>query len=107
MAGEGYEVSPEVVAGHAGTVDQVAQLLGQAVSAAQQVSIGVGAYGVVCGPLFVPIVTAISAAGVGALSQAQSGLGTMVANLRATAQDYQSVESANVNTLGSVDGGQQ
>ena len=55
----------------------VSQTLGQALSAAEQVSMGVEAYGLICGPLFVPMVLAVSAPGLVTLGLAKQAMGSM------------------------------
>ena len=101
-SGEGYEVRPDELATHAKAVDQVAQTLGQALSAAEQVTMGVQAYGMICGPLFVPIVLAVSAPGLITLDLAKQAMGSVSEQVTATATAYQNAEQAHAQTFTSL-----
>jgi hypothetical protein len=102
MAGDGYTVTPADLHTHAGTLDGIAATLGEAVSAAQQVSVGVEAYGMIAGPLFVPIVLAVSAPGLAALAQAQSAVTAAADGIRTTASHYDTTEHGNTNGFNAV-----
>ena len=93
--GQGYQVTTSELRTHAGSIDQIGTTLGQAVDAARQVTMGTQAYGLIVGPLFVPIVTAISAAGISALSTAQSGLQSVSQGVKDTATSYDGVDTSN------------
>ncbi|GDY30060.1 type VII secretion target [Gandjariella thermophila] len=102
MAGDGYTVTPADLHTHAGTLDGIAGTLGQAVAAAQQVSVGVEAYGQIAGPLFVPIVLAVSAPGLQALQQAQSAVTAVADGIRKTASHYDTTEQGNTGGFNAI-----
>ncbi|WP_020661212.1 type VII secretion target [Amycolatopsis benzoatilytica] len=93
MAGDGgYEVRPDELATHAKAVEQVGKTLGQALSAAEQVTMGVQAYGMICGPLFVPIVLGVSAPGLATLGLAAEAMGTVSDAVKLAVTTYQTAE---------------
>jgi len=94
----GYQVTPSELHNHVSSVQRVAETLGQAMDAAQQVTVGVQAYGMICGPLFVPIVMAVSAPGLLTLRAAQQAITEMANEVKATAEQYDTVDQ---NTAGS------
>src|SRR2546430_7717759 len=98
----GYEVRPDELATHAKAVDQVAQTLGQALSAAEQVTVGVQAYGLICGPLFVPMVLAVSAPGLVTLGLARQAMGSVSESVNKAATSYQNAEQAHAETLKNI-----
>jgi len=100
--GSGYQVSTAELAQHVTAVQQVATTLGQAVSAAQQVTVGVQAYGMICGPLFVPIVMAVSAPGLITLGLAQQAVNSIAENVRKTATSYDTVEQSNATSFNTL-----
>jgi hypothetical protein len=105
MAGDGsggYEVRPEELATHAKAVEQVGKTLGQALSAAEQVTMGVQAYGMICGPLFVPIVLAVSAPGLATLSLASEAMGTVAGAVNSAVTAYQTAEQNHKQTIAGV-----
>jgi uncharacterized protein YukE len=103
--GAGYQVTTSELHAHVTSVQQVANTLGQALSAAEQVTVGVGAYGMICGPLFVPIVLAVSAPGLVTLGLAQQAVNSIAEGVRATAAGYESVEQGNKGSFTTLDGG--
>ena len=92
--GGGYQVRPDELLTHAKAVEQVGQTLGQAIAAAEQVTMGVQAYGLICGPLFVPMVLAVSAPGLLTLGAAQQAMGTLSQSIRQAAKTYEDTEQA-------------
>lgn len=101
---DGFGVKPDELTTHATAVDQVANSLNQAMSAAQQVTLGVQAYGMICGPLFVPIVLAVSAPGLEALGLAQQAMSTVSQGVTQTATKYQAVDQTHAQNLSNVGG---
>ncbi|MFF1607763.1 type VII secretion target [Amycolatopsis sp. NPDC058278] len=99
MTGEGYQVHPDELAKHAKAVDQVSRTLGQALSAAEQVTMGVEAYGLICGPLFVPMVLTVSAPGLLALGAAKEAMGSVSEAVDQAAEKYRTAEQAHAKTL--------
>lgn len=99
MAGEGYEVRPDELAVHAKAVDQVSRTLDQALAAAGQVTMGVEAYGLICGPLFVPIVLAVSAPGLLTLESAQRAMSSVAQAVDKAAATYRTTEQAHAKAL--------
>jgi uncharacterized protein YukE len=99
MAGEGYQVRPDELATHAKAVRQVSATLGQALSAAQQVTMGVEAYGLICGPLFVPMVLAVSAPGLLTLEAAKEGMSAVSEAVDKAATTYRNTEQAHAKRL--------
>jgi uncharacterized protein YukE len=97
--GGGYEVRPEELATHAKAVDQVAQTLGQALSAAEQVTVGVQAYGLICGPLFVPMVLAVSAPGLVTLGLSKQAVSSVSEAVNKASTAYQTAEENHAKTL--------
>ncbi|PRY32449.1 type VII secretion target [Umezawaea tangerina] len=98
----GYQVTPGELHTHAGSVRQVADALGQAVEAAQQVTVGVQAYGMICGPLFVPIVMAVSAPGVLALRAARQAITDTANEVEATAEHYDTVDRTLADSFSAI-----
>ncbi|WP_410569362.1 type VII secretion target [Amycolatopsis sp. cmx-4-61] len=92
--GGGYQVRPDELLTHAKAVDQVGQTLGQALAAAEQVTMGVQAYGLICGPLFVPMVLGVSTPGLLTLGAAQQAMGTLSQSIRQAAKTYEDAEQA-------------
>jgi hypothetical protein len=101
---EGYEVSTSELRGHARSVRQVADTLGQAMDAARQVTLGVQAYGLICGPLFVPIVLGVSAPGLVALNLAQEAINSVADNIGKSAFHYEAVEQRNAQGFTAIKG---
>ncbi|QIZ34184.1 type VII secretion target [Saccharopolyspora sp. ASAGF58] len=66
---DAFGVSPEELRSHASKLDALSDQLQTALDAANQVTMGSEAYGVICS-FFVPIVQAVSQPGVDALSTA-------------------------------------
>ncbi|MFD9733498.1 type VII secretion target [Umezawaea sp. NPDC059074] len=100
----GYQVTPSDLHTHVESLRKVADTLGQAVDAAQQVTVGVQAYGMICGPLFVPIVMAVSAPGVLALRAAQSAMTETGKEITATADHYDTVDRSNASGFSAIEG---
>lgn len=98
-SGGGYAVRPDELATHAKAVDQVSQTLGQALSAAERVTMGVQAYGLICGPLFVPMVLAVSTPGLVTLGLAQQAMSSVSEAVNKAATSYQNAEEAHAKTL--------
>ncbi|KAA9151022.1 hypothetical protein FPZ12_039970 [Amycolatopsis acidicola] len=98
-SGGGYEVRPDELKTHAKAVDQVSQTLEQALSAAEQVTVGVQAYGMICGPLFVPMVLAVSAPGLVTLGLAKQAMASVSEAVEKAATAYQSADQAHAKTL--------
>ncbi|MCU1687966.1 MAG: hypothetical protein JWQ81_8705 [Amycolatopsis sp.] len=100
--GGGYAVHPDELVVHAKAVRQVGDELGQALAAAEQVTVGVQAYGLICGPMFVPMVLAVSTPGLVTLKLAKDAM-TSVSDAIAKAVDtYGQTEDAHVSTLNSL-----
>ncbi|HET6502988.1 MAG TPA: type VII secretion target [Amycolatopsis sp.] len=95
----GYGVVPSELSTHATAVRRVADELGQALSAAEQVTVGVQAYGMICGPLFVPIVLAVSAPGLVTLKLAQQAVTSVSDAVTKAATAYENAEQAHSATL--------
>lgn len=95
----GYEVRPDELATHAKAVQQIGAQLGQALSAAQQVTMGVQAYGLICGPLFVPIVLAVSTPGLVTLGLSEKAINSVADAVTKAASTYEQAEQAHAKTL--------
>jgi hypothetical protein len=95
----GYQVRTTELATHAKAVDQVGAALGQALSAAEQVTMGVQAYGLICGPLFVPMVLAVSAPGLVTLGLAKEAIGSVSQAVTKIAENYENAEQAHAKVL--------
>ncbi|HEX8870778.1 MAG TPA: type VII secretion target [Lentzea sp.] len=104
MADGGYQVVTTELHDHVASVRRVAETLGQAVDAAQSVTMGVQAYGMICGPLFVPIVMAVSAPGLITLKMAQEAVGKIADEVRATADHYGAVDQATARSFSDIHG---
>ncbi|MFD2415245.1 type VII secretion target [Amycolatopsis pigmentata] len=98
-AGGGYQVRTTDLTTHAKAVDQVGATLGQALSAAEQVTMGVEAYGLICGPLFVPMVMAVSAPGLVTLGLAKEAVTSVSQAVTKTAESYENAEQAHTKVL--------
>jgi uncharacterized protein YukE len=97
--GGGYTVHTDELAVHAKTVQQVGAELGQALAAAEQVIMGVQAYGLICGPLFVPMVLAVSTPGLVTLKLAKDAMASVSDTISKAADSYRQTEDAHVSTL--------
>jgi hypothetical protein len=95
----GYTVDTNDLSTHAKTVQQVGAELGQALAAAEQVTMGVQAYGLICGPLFVPMVLAVSTPGLVTLKLAQDAMASVSDTVSKVADTYRRTEEAHVSTL--------
>ena len=100
----GYQVVTTELHNHVTSVRKVAETLGQALDAAQSVTMGVQAYGMICGPLFVPIVMAVSAPGLITLKLAQEAVGKIADEVKATAEHYESVEQGTSKSFTDIHG---
>jgi uncharacterized protein YukE len=100
----GYQVTTTELSGHAESVRKVADTLSQAMDAATQVTVGVEAYGLICGPLFVPIVMAVSAPGLLTLKVAQEAIGKMADEVKATAEHYGTVDQDMASSFTAIEG---
>ncbi|HKS47837.1 MAG TPA: type VII secretion target [Amycolatopsis sp.] len=98
----GYQVRTDELAKHAKAVEQVAAELGQALSAAEQVTMGVQAYGLICGPLFVPMVLAVSAPGLVTLGLSREAVTSISDAITKTVRSYQNAEQSHSSTLKSL-----
>jgi hypothetical protein len=98
-SGGGYEVKTDELATHVKAVDQVAATLGQALSAAEQVTMGVQAYGLICGPLFVPMVLAVSTPGLVTLGLAKEAMSSVSEAVTKAATSYDNVEQSHAKAL--------
>lgn len=105
MTGDGYTVHTGELAAHATSVRQAGDALGQALAAGQQVTMGVRAYGLICGPLFVPIVLAVSTPGLDSLKVAQDAMTTAAGTVTKSADSYRKTEDAHVSKLRSLQTG--
>jgi hypothetical protein len=99
---DGFGVDTAELAAHAKAVDQVAEALNQAFSAAEQVTLGVQAYGLICGPLFVPMVLAVSAPGLVTLGMAKQAMSSASSGLTKTVAHYQKVDQTHAKNMSSV-----
>lgn len=95
----GYEVRTDELATHAKAVTQVAAELQQALSAAEHVTMGVQAYGLICGPLFVPIVLAVSAPGLVTLAASKQAIDSVSDAVQKTVTSYENIEQTHADAL--------
>ncbi|WP_285748500.1 type VII secretion target [Lentzea sp. NBRC 105346] len=100
---EGYQVVTTELHNHVAAVRRVADTLGQAMDAAQSVTMGVQAYGMICGPLFVPIVMAVSAPGLITLKIAQESIGKLADEVKATAEHYDTIDQATARAFAGIE----
>ncbi|ADJ47308.1 hypothetical protein AMES_5483 [Amycolatopsis mediterranei S699] len=100
----GYEVRTDELGTHAEAVRAVAETLGEALSAAEQVTMGVQAYGMICGPLFVPMVLAVSAPGLVTLGLAQRAVGSVADAVTRAAGAYEATDQAHAKLLTELGG---
>jgi hypothetical protein len=98
----GYQVHPDELTAHADAVRQVASRLDQASSAAQQVTMGVQAYGLICGPLFVPMVLAVSAPGLLTLGLSARAMNSVADGVAETAASYQKLDQARSGAMNAI-----
>jgi hypothetical protein len=88
MAGNpGFQAEGATILQHAGTVDDVADLVDQGRAAAGAVRVGRDAYGVLCG-LFPTLLDPVQESIVGALHEASDSLRATAEDLRSTAHGY-------------------
>ncbi len=100
--GDGYQVNPDDLTTHANTVRRIASTLDQALAAAEQVTMGVQAYGLICGPLFVPMVLAVSAPGLVTLGLSAKAMDSVADGIGETAADYSTIENSHVRTMKNI-----
>ncbi|WP_026424591.1 type VII secretion target [Actinokineospora inagensis] len=91
---EGYGVLVDELGAHARRLDALNDRLTQAVDAANQVTLGNQAYGVIC-QFFVPIVHMVSQPGVDSIREAATTMGDTAHAVNDTATSYANTESAN------------
>lgn len=89
-----FNVLPDHLDGHAGTLDGIQGRLSTALDAARAVSMPRDAYGVIC-QFFPPMVDPIENAGVQALQEAVDAVGNTARAIRDTATTYTDTETAN------------
>jgi Excreted virulence factor EspC, type VII ESX diderm len=94
MPDGGYGVLPDELRSHASRLDGLRDRLDTALDAANQVSLGDQAYGVICS-FFVPVVHAVSDPGVTALRDGATSMGDTATGVRTTATSYDNVEASN------------
>lgn len=98
---QGYEVLTDELTTHAGKVDALAERLGTAVQAAQQVTMDNSAYGVICQP-FALMLDPFEQRGVAALQQAQESVADTANKVRDAANSYASQERATGQTMSTL-----
>jgi hypothetical protein len=103
----GYQVHPDELATHANAVRRVAVMLDQALSAAEQVTVGVQAYGMICGPLFVPMVLAVSTPGLVTLGLARQAMNSVADGVEQTASSYTQVDQSRATAMNAIAEGLQ
>jgi hypothetical protein len=87
----GFRASPEELRAHASKLEELGDRLRTALDAANQVTLGTEAYGVLCS-FFVPVVHDVSHPGVEALSAASASLAGTAGNVKDTASTYGTVD---------------
>jgi hypothetical protein len=101
-ASDGYQVRTNELDAHAKNVRQVASQLDQALSAAQQVTMGVQAYGLICGPLFVPMVLAVSTPGLVTLGLAAQAMNDVAGGVTDTVTSYRNVDHKHETVMNTI-----
>jgi hypothetical protein len=91
-------IDPDIIAAHAGRVDQVAADVALAQSAASSIDFGAGAFGIMCAFL-VPPATLVGAAASSTLSAAHAMVQRSATELRGIASDFSTTEEAIVTDL--------
>ena len=91
---DGYGVLVGELGAHAARLDALHDRLDQAFQAANQVTLGTQAYGVIC-QFFVPIVQAVGTPGVESISEASQTMTATAGGIRDTAGSYSGTEEAN------------
>jgi hypothetical protein len=79
---------------HGGKVDEVVDQLTTAVQASQEVSLSNDAYGILCQP-FAMMLEPVEQHGIQTLQKAVEAMQETAENVRASAEDYQSVDDGN------------
>jgi hypothetical protein len=104
VAGEsGFEVQAQALRTHAGGVDQVADAVEQARSAAVSVHLGRAAYGRLC-QLIPSVLDPVQEGAVSALREAVGALQQMAGDVRDTARNY---ETSDQHAAGLFGGGEE
>ena len=98
----GYQVHPDELATHTNAVRRVTATLDQALSAAEQVTLGVQAYGMICGPLFVPMVLAVSTPGLVTLGLAREAMNSVADGVEQTAASYRQVDQSLASVMNAI-----
>jgi hypothetical protein len=97
-----FEVLPEELAAHAGHVGGLSDRLNTALDAANAVSMGDGAYGVLCSFL-PPIINPVTTSGTDAIGAAVEGMGVTSDEIRGAVSSYEASDEANARPFtGSV-----
>lgn len=91
---DGYGVYPEAMREHAKRVDQIAKDLTGALDAARTVSMFGDAYGILCSPLLVPLISIAEQGGIAALSVGHGAVEATAKGVRIMADTYDMVEDA-------------
>lgn len=95
-------IAPDDLHTHASKVDGVADRIGTAVEAAQQVTLDNDAYGILCRP-FAWMLDPVEKHGIDTLKKAVEAMRETAENLRATAADYQSTDDSNSRMIGGIE----
>lgn len=97
----GFTVATAQLRTHASVLDQTAGTMGQALSAAQQVTLSDDAYGHLPGvsAAFAGLVHLVATPAMDALSQANTAISSMGTAIRTTATNYDTVEQSNTSTI--------
>ncbi|WP_020670557.1 type VII secretion target [Amycolatopsis nigrescens] len=103
MPDGGYEVLQDELGTHAGKVDALAERLGTAVGAAQQVSMDNSAFGVICQP-FALLLDPFEQMGVQALQKAQESVKDTAGKVRDAVTTYEGKEDETIQTLKTTGG---
>jgi uncharacterized protein YukE len=87
-------IAPDDLHTHASKVDGVADRIGTAVEAAQQVTLDNDAYGILCRP-FAWMLDPVEKQGVEALKRAAEAMRETAENVRTAADEYRTVDEGN------------
>lgn len=101
--GDGFGVHTDEMRAHAKNVEAVAQQLKVAVDAAHTVSMPSDAYGILCSPLLVPLISALESVGVTTLDTGAAATGATATGIRAMADGYDAVDQAVHDALNEVE----
>jgi hypothetical protein len=98
---DGFDVLSGELRAHAGRIDGLLDRLGQALDAAQTVSMPDTAYGIIC-QFLPPVINPLEQRGMDAIAASRSGMADAATAVRDSATTYDTHEQANTQSFGQI-----